>query len=320
MRTLLSLLLLLCAVRVAVAGNNDAGVIVTGDASTQTQLTAQIETWLREHGHEIVATPLPPDAINTMIDCFVLEGGDERCARGVVDKRARATSVVYARIEVTPLGDGMRNITLVGYWFQKGADAAGGKRFCERCTDQTLRIEADALMTELAKSRERGSGRLRLTSTPTGAKVVIDGDAVGITPLDYDLRPGNHQVSLAADRHEIETRSVAIRVGETTMLDVPLLPVHDTRGGRRIRPLPVALVIGGVAALGTGIALIAIDEDESPTGPLTIRDTAPAGVAVTAVGGVALAAGVWLWLRKSDSGPVTTASRDGGYIGWFTRF
>jgi hypothetical protein len=63
-----------------------------------------------------------------------------------------------------------------------------------------------------------------------------------------------------------------------------------------------------------------IDEDDGPARPY-YRNTAPAGFVVTAAGGVALGLGAWLLLHdKSASGAIASASRDGGYVGWFTRF
>jgi hypothetical protein len=298
----------------------DVGVVVTGDASLQPQIAAHIEEWLRGHGHRVVAAPLPPDAISTMIDCFIIDGGGDGCARGVVDHRARASAVVFAKADVAPTGDGMRDIKLTAYWFQKRKESTARQRTCERCTEDRLRAETDALMTELAKSREQGRGLLRVTSSPSGAKVIVDDEPVGVTPVDYYLPPGNHQVTLMLDRHQTEQRSVAILVDDTTPLNVPMTPTPDRPGEHPLRRLGVGVGGLGLAALGTGIALLVIDEDDGPARPY-YRNTAPAGFVVTAAGGVALGLGAWLLLHdKSASGAIASASRDGGYVGWFTRF
>ena len=151
MRTLPCLLALLALLASgATARAERAGVVVTGEATLQPQLAAELEGWLREHGRQLDGSPLDPDAINTLIDCFVL--GDESCARNVVDRSSKTPTVIYARIEVTPnRDDGTRNVTLVGYWLEKNAvHAVADRRQCERCTDKSLRGLADDLMVSLS--------------------------------------------------------------------------------------------------------------------------------------------------------------------------
>ena len=144
---LLPLALLLLAV--PARADDIAGVVVTGEATLQPPLIAQIEGWLRQHGHGVIASPLEPDAINTLIDCFVIE--DQGCARNLVEKRAKSPTIVFARVEVTPnQSDGTRDATITAYWFEKGHDAFSDRRVCMRCTEQTLRVAADDLMQSLA--------------------------------------------------------------------------------------------------------------------------------------------------------------------------
>ena len=144
MRVLLALALVLAA---ANARADQIGVVVTGEATLQPQLNASIESWLREHGHGVVGSPLDADAINSLIDCFVLE--DLGCARAVVERRAKAETIVYARVEVSPSDQGMGDVTLVAYWLQKGHDAVGERRTCKECTEKKLAQTSDDLMTAL---------------------------------------------------------------------------------------------------------------------------------------------------------------------------
>ncbi len=123
------------------------GVVVTGEATVQPQLAGQLERWLHDHGREVVPGPLEPEAINTLIDCFVLE--DLGCARGVVDKRSKSKAVVFARAETTQNKDGTRDIAVTGYWFQKDHDAIAERRICTKCNDQTLHATVDELMLAL---------------------------------------------------------------------------------------------------------------------------------------------------------------------------
>jgi hypothetical protein len=295
-----------------------AGVIVSGDASLQPQVLSLLETWLRDHGHEPVASPLPAEALASVIDCFVLE--DERCARKVVEARASTSQVVITRLQVTSRKDGIRDVELTAYLFRKGADAVAERRFCEHCTEHDLRAATESLMSTLMSQRTEPTGFIAITSTPTSARVLIDDNPVGITPLEYELTPGTHAVSLVLDGREVVTRSVAIRAGETASLDVPLAP-DTSQPGRSSRKLPAALIITGAAALATGIVMLAIDEDASPTAPYEIRNTGPTGAVIAGVGGAALAVGVVLWFRRGrTSHPVASLTGSGGAIGWMSRF
>src|SRR5690348_10645814 len=106
MRTLLVLAILLAT---APAHADEVGVVVTGEATLQPPLAASLEGWLREHGHKLVSSPLEADAINALIDCFVLE--DLGCARGVIERRSKSQTIVFARVEVASGGQGMGNVT-----------------------------------------------------------------------------------------------------------------------------------------------------------------------------------------------------------------
>lgn len=148
MRTISLVFTLAIALTAATAHANDVGVVVTGEATLQPPLSASLESWLRHHGHKLVSSPLEADATNALIDCFVLE--DLGCARTVIERRAKAGAIVYARIEVTPGGEGMGDVTLVGYWLQKGHEPVGERRTCPHCNAEQLANTAEDLMTALA--------------------------------------------------------------------------------------------------------------------------------------------------------------------------
>jgi len=123
------------------------GVVVTGEATLQPQVAAQLEGWLHDRGRVVVPGPLEPTAINTLIDCFVLE--DLGCAQGVVDSRSKSNAVVYARIEVKPSDDGTRQVAVTGYWFQKNHEVIAERRVCDACTDSALHGTVEDLMLAL---------------------------------------------------------------------------------------------------------------------------------------------------------------------------
>jgi len=87
----------------------------------------------------------------------------------------------------------------------------------------------------------------------------------------------------------------------------------DPRAGVRLAPR--VLVGAGAAALVAGSVLYAIDQD--PAGPSSVyRNTAPAGIAVGAVGLAAVSVGLWLWGVRGGSSPMLAIGSSGGFIGW----
>ncbi len=82
---------------------------------------------------------------------------------------------------------------------------------------------APAPAASAGPARGRGTapgaaGRLRVTSDPPGARVLVDGRDRGATPLDLDdLRTGTHAVVLQSASGTIR-RSVSIKAGATTEL------------------------------------------------------------------------------------------------------
>ena len=216
--------------------------VVTGEATLQPQLAAQLEGWLRGHGHRLVASPLDPDAINTLIDCFVLN--DESCARNVVDHASRSQTVVFARIEVRPLEDGTRDITLVAYWLHKNTmHAAADRRLCEHCNEKELRGIADDLMTSLAHlALPEGTHEETPAVHSAPASAPESGEAPSRT-LPYALIGGGAAIAV--------TGIALIAVGDQKPAATgPQQPTYRDYG-----PPGYALGAIGLAAVGAGIYL-----------------------------------------------------------------
>lgn len=84
------------------------------------------------------------------------------------------------------------------------------------------------------------------------------------------------------------------------------------------RLVPQLLVGMGAAALVAGGVLYAIDEDPGMSTPYLYRNTAPAGVAVGAVGIAAMGMGLWLWLAHNGRLPLPrfAIGHSSGFVGW----
>lgn len=310
---LIPALFLALATRLA-AADGDVGVVVSGDKTMQPQLLSLVEGWLRSHGHHVVASPLPPEATNKLIDCFVIE--DTSCARKVVEAQGKTQTVVFARVEVADnAATSMRDITITAYWFERGSDPVAEKRACDRCTDTALRETGDALMSALAGPNRKTVGQLPLASRPPGAHITVDGRPAGVTPQDVVLAEGAHEIVLTANGLEAR-RTVTIVRGVNQRLELEL-----GRSTPRSK-LPLAIMGGGGALLLTGVILYATSESDTGAKP-EYRDTRALGVGFIIGGLAAAGTGAYLWFVKkqpTDSAPAIAITPHGAYIGWGRAF
>ena len=70
-----------------------------------------------------------------------------------------------------------------------------------------------------AAAARKATGSLRVTSTPAGARVLIDGKPRGATPLTLgDLSPGTHEVALESNAGTVR-RTVTVAANQTAQLE-----------------------------------------------------------------------------------------------------
>ena len=304
------------AVPAPARAERSVGVVVTGESWMQSQLATQIASWLSQHGHNPVAAVLAPEAQAALNDCMVM--GDPACARDVVQKVVRASSILYARIDAHSNGSDAPDLTLTAYFFDQGHAAIGEKTTCQRCTDQSLRSTADEILQKLVGGGE--PGHVTLKSAPPGARITIDGTAIGITPLDWDLPPGKHTIQMDTPGRKSGLRDHVV-VSNKTDLIVMTLPLDD-HTEQRSRTIPLAMVIGGGAAVATGAGLIVFSPGPDPKQRYYTR-TWPPGIAVAAGGAAIAGLGAYLlWFRspQTASTPVASFTGDTAYVGWLGRF
>jgi len=309
MRYLAVVLPLLLAAGTARADGDAVGVVVTGmatggKADMQGEVESHLESWLRKHGHTIVTSPLSRDAVNTIANCFQLD--DLKCARGVVEARSKADSVVFARIE--PAG---KDITFTTYWFVKGHEVISERRVCEQCTEDDWHSLADTMLKTLASSQVE-TGKLHLESDPPGLIVMIDNSEVGATPYEHELPVGKHSVALTHAGVIIARKDVEIREGKTKRLMIETGVETHSRVG------PALLLGSGIGLIGAGgIALYFGLQN----GKYEYPQATPVGIGLLAAGaGATIGGAILLSQSGRTSAPVAAIAPGGGYVGWVTRF
>jgi len=298
------------------------GVVVTGEAALQPSLVAELEGWLRSHGHQVMALALDPPATTRLVDCFTVD--DTSCARKVVEAKSRTDSVVFAR--ATHEG---KTISLTIYWIVKGRPPAGGRRGCEECAEDALRGAADELMASLAPAATVSTGRLNLHSTPEGMIVMLDGQKIGVTPIERDIAAGEHSVVLVDGGTRVGERQVKLDAGATVDITMPVVYPRDDN---RYRPPPsgpshlpsILCWAGGGVLLGAAGYMFYLGQQGGPNHPEDRYEypySNATGFGLAGAGATAIGVGVWLWVRGSqESAPLATLTPGGGYIGWQGRF
>lgn len=324
MRLLLALLvaLTLTAPRPASAGTS-VGVLVTGDhlkAPTQ----QQAEKWMRGHSQRVVTTALPSDAVNSLLNCFVLD--DPKCMRSIVDARATTDMLVSIRVDVA--SKKAKEIRLTIDWFVKGHSPITSRRTCDKCSETVLRKTIDAMLSDLSETVPGFMGTLNVSSTPSGITVLVDNATIGVTPVETRVPVGDHKIQLAQDGRVGDARTVSVISDAVTEIDLEPPAARTTDAAVPVTPAPTrpsrllpGLLIGlGVAAVGAGTALYLTSEEPTGQRP-TYRDTKNLGIGVAAGGGALVLTGVIIVLAtKPGQAPTIALTPGGATVGWARTF
>jgi hypothetical protein len=96
--------------------------------------------------------------------------------------------------------------------------------------DEELSVSIQAGKTlEVPVTMSKLTGMLTITSEPSGATVIVDGQEVGTTPLEkYVLPIGTHEVIVKKDGYKEETFNVSIQAGKELSFNVELSPLQTT--------------------------------------------------------------------------------------------
>jgi hypothetical protein len=174
---------------------------------------------------------------------------------------------------------------------------------CEICglkaAGEKMELVASALAAKL-RAAATSPARVAVQTDPPGAMIFVDGDGAGPAPRELDLPAGRHEIAAAAKGYIKTIRVITAVAGVQERLELRLLALPPTAVYRTLGWVGVA---AGVASLGAGIALFAINGQTSgcadfPGGKCAEerRTIAPAS-ALTALGVVAIAGGGYVVYR-----------------------
>jgi hypothetical protein len=112
-----------------------------------------------------------------------------------------------------------------------------------------MTVEAATVMSqhvEFAAAAVAETGRLEVTSEPSGARVTVDGAQRGTTPLNLpDVAVGEHRIAIATDSTSVQ-RTVTVAAGATASVMVALSAPGSAGGFARLdSPVELQVYEGG---------------------------------------------------------------------------
>ena len=241
----------------------------------------------------------------------VLSCANASCVTGL-GQSAGADYVVEARLRVEAE---RRNYTLTVRVLSttSGQEVATIGGTCDLCgfEEGADLVEAKAgAVSDLLQKLQLGRPSVRISSTPAGATLQIDGHEAGTTPLSVELDPGPHRVratmpGFLAQTFEVEAVEGVNKELEFRLLEEPRRPNNPPTAPARGRGLVIAgavLVGAGLAAIVAGGVLLAIDGrpyrrrcDADADGDCRFMyGTQTAGIVTLSLGGAALIGGAGL--------------------------
>ncbi len=311
---MLSELSVLCAL---FAGSPDAVVRVTENRApdaTISTLSAAAIAGLETAGRD-VERGAAWDA-----DC-----ADDACVREAMAK-ASAPAVVVLRLEQH---DNVYRFELEARSASTGERLATASDVCEICgleeVAELVELRAAALGARLERPAE---ATLRFVSDPPGARVFVDNEEVGVTPLELTVAEGEHAVQIEKRGFLEEGRSIDVRAGVDDAVRFQLLPDVTARDPGRGWKIAGAVSLGlGVVGVAAGIPLILFDGrpyDDNCRADVEgncakLYNTMGPGASLATAGAIGIGAGAAMFVigRKRSKGRMEVRPTAGGIAGRF---
>ena len=216
---------------------------------------------------------------------------------------ARAAAIAAVLLVRIHRQDRDYRIELVAHAVDDGELLAQVSAECSVCGQQEL---LDMLPAELVRLRAKllhaladrvQPPRLLVDGTPTGARVRIDGDELGTSPVRTEVDVGDHAIEISAPDYATQVhRWVAVAdVEEVVRYQLePLDPGRSTGVGLRAGGWVAAVL--GAGGIGAGAALLAVDgREHAPTctpALVDVNGACPNVYTTATAGGIALGLGV----------------------------
>lgn len=202
----------------------------------------------------------------------------QRYQRGVEQYRAgRYAEAVVAFLEADRLAPSPALSFNIARAYERLDDSSGALRWYRDYLRRNPNAKNAAGVKEriaalAARLAQTGLQQLSVLSVPDGATVLVDGQAVGVTPFTGDLAPGHHVVLLDREGYGDARHEIVLAANAPAELNVTLEPERarsapalagggqsapnrhsDREGSRRFGALPWFIAGTGMAGLGGAV-------------------------------------------------------------------
>lgn len=167
--------------------------------------------------------------------------------------------VLSVQVEAQAPGSGSHQIRAALFDVRTSDFSARAKQSCAPCDVAALAARIGALSITLMQETEaRPRGSLTVGSTPDGAKVLIDGRWLGLTPYQREIFTGARTVELQRTGYLPHSQSVQIDPGQDAAVQVGLQEVPQYERKRPLWRLVTGGILlgGGVLAAGFGVSAL----------------------------------------------------------------
>jgi len=299
-------------------------VVVTGKVATRERkiIEAAIATTVRKASWSLSKQPFAQHEIDAILACL-RDDKPWSCLRPLMQPMGVDRIVVA---DANPQPDASK-LVITGELVVAGdAAAAVVQRRCDACDDANLTAVAQRLTEELLRDMAmRSETVLELRTVPPGAAVALDGQSIGTTDgsgkLTHTTIPGPHKVEVRHAGFASDERIVDLPAARTTPLTVELRREAALASHRGSPVVPLALAVGGAAALVGGGVLVYVGQQDGPDDRRRYTRATPIGIGTGLLGAAAIGLGAYLWWRGPTESAVAMSPVPGGMVaGWAGRF
>lgn len=283
----------------------------------------------RQAGWQLPVKPLTKKESTSLLRC--LDPGEPwNCIPGSIGSQGIHQALVVSA-EKQQAEDGSPVVVLTAKLIVTQPHAlAVRRRLCEHCADDRLTQASSELTEQLLQELAVRMGRtvLEVKSSPSGARIVLDGVPVGATNMTFNTYPGPHVVILEMPGYLTQTIPVDAQEGKTAAVAVTLQPSErvpppskiTTPNDKPSRLVPIALFsAGGAALVGSGI-LIYLGAQSGPDQEVLHTSAKAHGIELGILGVAAIGAGAYLWWRGSTGAPTVSVTPGAAVVGWTRAF